>query len=151
MSYSQSFLRGTPVVLNDQCNLKLDKQKSKNTPVWLNKMVLAAHNLRSQVTRQSLTPVREECNKYDLTTVPCFSFAIIMIGSGGLLLEISYLFAVPILVLWVGLEKKKKKIKRVIIMIGSGGLLLVISYLFAVPILVVWVGFGEKKGKKLNL
>ncbi len=110
-------------MLNDQCNLKLDKQKSKNTPVWLNKMVLAAHNLRSQVTQQSLTPVRrEECNKYDLTTVPCFSFAIIMIGSGGLLLEISYLFAVPILVLWVGLEKKKKKTKLVIIMIGSGGL-----------------------------
>jgi hypothetical protein len=74
-----------------------------------------------------------------------------MIGSGGLLLEISYLFAVPILVLWVGLEKKKKKIKRVIIMMGSGGLLLVISYLFAVPILVLWVGFGGKKGKKLNL
>jgi hypothetical protein len=45
-----------------------------------------------------------------------------MFGPGGLLLVISYLFAVPILVLWVGLEKKKKKTKLVIIMIGSGGL-----------------------------
>jgi hypothetical protein len=74
-----------------------------------------------------------------------------MFGPGGLLLVISYLFAVPILVLWVGLEKKKKKIKRVIIMMGSGGLLLVISYLFAVPILVLWVGFGEKERKKIKL
>jgi hypothetical protein len=29
----------------------------------------------------------------------------IMIGLGGFLLEVSHLFAVPVLVLWVGLEK----------------------------------------------
>jgi hypothetical protein len=32
-----------------------------------------------------------------------------MMGSGGLLLVISYLFAVPILVLWVGFGGKKGK------------------------------------------
>jgi len=58
-----------------------------------------SHNLRSEVTQQSLTRAREECNKYDLTAAAaCFSFAIIMIGSGGLLLVISYLFAVPVFV-----------------------------------------------------
>jgi hypothetical protein len=33
-----------------------------------------------------------------------------MIGPSGLLLVVSHLFAIPILVLWVGLEKKKKKL-----------------------------------------
>jgi hypothetical protein len=36
---------------------------------------------------------------------------IIMIGPGGLLLVISYLFAVPILVLWVGFREKERKKK----------------------------------------
>jgi hypothetical protein len=34
-----------------------------------------------------------------------------MIGPGGLLLVVSHLFAVPILVLWVGLRKQKNKTK----------------------------------------
>jgi ABC-type nitrate/sulfonate/bicarbonate transport system permease component len=31
-----------------------------------------------------------------------------MVGLGGLLLAVPHLFAIPILVLWVGLEKKNK-------------------------------------------
>jgi hypothetical protein len=34
-----------------------------------------------------------------------------LIGQGGLLLVVSHLFAVPILVLWVGLEKSMEKSK----------------------------------------
>ncbi len=33
-----------------------------------------SHNLRSQVTQQSLTPAREECNEYDLTAAACLFF-----------------------------------------------------------------------------
>ncbi len=58
-------------------------------------------------TQKSLTPTPEECNKYDLTTVPVFYFSIILIGPGALLLVVSHLFAVPLLVLSLGLEKSK--------------------------------------------
>jgi hypothetical protein len=57
--------------------------------------------LRAQ---QSLPPAIEECNKYDLTCAFLFDWPLIMIAPGGLLLVVSYLFAV--LVLWVELEKK---------------------------------------------
>jgi hypothetical protein len=47
-------------------------------------------------------------NKCDLTAAPCFfNWPIIMIGPGGLLLVVFHLFAVSVLVLWVGLEKSK--------------------------------------------
>ncbi len=43
-----------------------------------------------------LALVREECNKYDLTTAPFFDWPIIMIGPGGLLSVVPHLFVVPI-------------------------------------------------------
>jgi hypothetical protein len=46
-------------------------KKSQNMLVWVNKMVLALHFCTVcsgwQKAQQSLTPAREECNKYDLT------------------------------------------------------------------------------------
>jgi len=70
---------------------------------------------------QALTSAREECTKYIWTVVMCFwlsddcyitakyvsDWPIIMIRPGGLLSVVCYLFAVPQLVLWVGLEKSK--------------------------------------------
>jgi hypothetical protein len=37
--------------------------------------------------------------------LPVSDWPIKMIGQGGLLLVVSYLFAVPVLILWVGVEK----------------------------------------------
>jgi hypothetical protein len=34
--------------------------------------------------------------------------SIIMIGPGGLLLVVSHLFAIPVEILWLGLEKKER-------------------------------------------
>jgi hypothetical protein len=39
--------------------------------------------------------------------IPVSDWPIIMIGPSGLVLVVSSLFAVPVLVLWVGLEKSK--------------------------------------------
>jgi hypothetical protein len=39
--------------------------------------------------------------------LPVSDWPIVMIGPSGLLLVVSHLFAVPVLVLWVGLEKGK--------------------------------------------
>jgi hypothetical protein len=39
--------------------------------------------------------------------IPVSDWPFIMIGPGGLVLVVSSLFAVPVLVLWVGLEKSK--------------------------------------------
>jgi hypothetical protein len=45
---------------------------------------------------------------YDMTGVECVSdWPIISIRPGGLLLEVPHLFAVQVLVLWVGLQKSK--------------------------------------------
>ncbi len=60
-----------------------------------------------------LTPTREECNKYDLGAPPCFWLVNhIDLGPSALQLEVSYLFAVPVFILWVGLEKINKEISR---------------------------------------
>ncbi len=53
----------------------------------------------------------KECNKLDLTAAPCFWLANHNNYLGALLLVVSHLFPVPVLVLWVGLEKNKKKTK----------------------------------------
>ncbi len=48
----------------------------------------------------------KECNKYDLIAAQCFSdWPIIMTGPGGSLLVVPHVFANPVLVLWVGLQK----------------------------------------------
>jgi len=60
------------------------------------------------MVQQSLTPAREECSKYDLTTAPSL---FLIVQEGGLLLVVSHLFAVPILVYGWGRTKKKKKTK----------------------------------------
>jgi hypothetical protein len=49
----------------------------------------------------------KECNNYDLTDVLCFDWPIIMIGASGLLFILPYLFAVPVSLLWVGLQENK--------------------------------------------
>jgi len=43
----------------------------------------------------------DACSLY----VRVFDWPIKMIGQGGLLLVVSYLFAVPVLMIWVGVEK----------------------------------------------
>jgi len=52
------------------------------------------------------TTFEKECNKFDLTALSVSDWPIIIIGPGGLLLVVPHLFAVPVLVLWVGLPKK---------------------------------------------
>jgi hypothetical protein len=65
-----------------------------------------------------------KCNKFDLTAdvhyfwlekcvinliwlmFPISDWSIIIIGPGGLQLVVSHLFAVPVLVVWEGLEQK---------------------------------------------
>jgi hypothetical protein len=77
-------------------------KKTQNMHVWLREMVLAQHNCLAygglvKGTAAMMCTCRKECNKYDLS--------IIMIGLSGLLLVVPHLFAVPVLVLWVGLQK----------------------------------------------
>jgi hypothetical protein len=60
----------------------LDKEKSKNAG-------LAQQNGRDI---KSLTPAREECNKYDLP-FPVSDWLIITIGPRGLLLVVAHLLA----------------------------------------------------------
>ncbi len=55
-----------------------------------------------------LCTYRKECNKYDLPATQCFWLAIVMIGTGGLLLVVPHLFVVPVSVFQVGLQKRKK-------------------------------------------
>jgi hypothetical protein len=75
----------------------LNEEKSKHVDLAEQNGIrqIFLHNL----LRQSATPVREECNKYDLINHNNWSwwFAFIVV---------SHLFAVPILVLWVELWKK---------------------------------------------
>jgi len=48
---------------------------------------------------------RKEFNKYDLTVLSVSDWPRVMIGAGGLLLVLPQLFAVPVSILWVGLQK----------------------------------------------
>jgi hypothetical protein len=76
-------VKATPPVFSMlPCRLKLDKEKSKNAG-------LAQQNGRDI---KSLTPAREECNKYDLP-FPVSDWLIITIGPRGLLLVVAHLFA----------------------------------------------------------
>jgi hypothetical protein len=69
-------------------------KKRQNMLVWLSKMVFGPAFLHRmlRLVKQSLTPAVDWLNS--------------LIGPGGLHLAVSHLFAVPVLVLWVGLEKK---------------------------------------------
>jgi hypothetical protein len=50
----------------------------------------------------------KDLNEDSFERLGCVSdWSIIMIGRGGLLLVISHLFAVPVLVSWVGFQKSK--------------------------------------------
>jgi hypothetical protein len=49
------------------------------------------------MAQQSLTPAREECNKYDVIWLAVSHLPIINIGQGSLLLVVSHLFVVFIL------------------------------------------------------
>jgi hypothetical protein len=66
---------------------------------WLWPSIFAQFAQAGKKAQQNLIPAREHCNKYDLTAAPCSDWPIIMIGRGGLIL------VVPVLVLWVGMEK----------------------------------------------
>jgi hypothetical protein len=88
----------------------LDEEKSKHAslfqqngfgPTFLHTVLRLIKGIQ-----QSLTPTPEECNEYDLTTVPVFYLSIIMIGPGALLLVVSHLFAVALLVFIIEVEKK---------------------------------------------
>jgi hypothetical protein len=97
------------------CKVKLDEEKSKHAGLALQNGLGPAFSysllrLVCKNTQSSLTPAREECNKYDLTSqLPARDWATIMIGPGGLLLVVfqffppfpPHLFAVPVLVLRV--------------------------------------------------
>jgi hypothetical protein len=62
-------------------------------------------------TLQTLTPAREECNKYDLTAAPSFWLANHDDWSRWFAISsLLPVFAVPVLLLWVGLGKKKTKL-----------------------------------------
>jgi hypothetical protein len=57
--------------------------------------------------QQSCAHAREECNKYDLTRDPCFLLAHHNDSSRWFAISSSHIFAVPVSVLWVGLQKSK--------------------------------------------
>jgi hypothetical protein len=63
-------------------------------PVWLSKMILAQHFLHGLPRHSLITPAIDWLDS--------------LIGPAGLLLVVSHLFAIPVLVLWVGLEKCKQ-------------------------------------------
>ncbi len=55
------------------------------------------------MAHKNCAPAREECNKCDPTATPCFLLAKhndLLLGSS------SNIFAVPVSILWVGLQKK---------------------------------------------
>ncbi len=91
-------MTATPPVLNMwTCKLKVDEEKSKHASLAKPKMVLAQHFCIVcwgwYEAQQSLTSVVDWLDS--------------VIGSGGLLLVVSHLFAVAVLVLCVGLENNK--------------------------------------------
>jgi hypothetical protein len=87
-------------------------KKSQNMLVWLNKMDLAQHFrtfAKAGGTQHSKASHLIEKSKISISCVllPVSDWPIIMTAPGVLQLVISHIFAVPILVLWVGLEKSK--------------------------------------------
>ncbi len=80
-------------------------------PVWLSKMVLASISAQSaevgkRHSKAVHMPEKSVINMIWLLLLVS-DWPIITIGPRGLLLEVSDLFAVPILVLWAGLQKSK--------------------------------------------
>jgi hypothetical protein len=65
-------------------------------PVWLRKTLLAPHNCAQQ-----------QCALAEKSVINMMLLLqpIIMIGPGGLLLVVLHLFAVPVSILWMGLQK----------------------------------------------
>jgi hypothetical protein len=54
---------------------------------------------------QSYAPAREECNKYDVIGSHCFGLSSYNDWSRWFAISSSHLFAVPVSVQWVGLQK----------------------------------------------
>ncbi len=109
-------LRATPPVLNTRPHKwKLDWRKVKTCwfDLYQNGFYLSQKNCTVDCgwkkAQQILTPARKECNKLDLTAASCFWLANHNNCLGALLLVVSHLFANPVLVLWVGSEKKQMK------------------------------------------
>jgi hypothetical protein len=79
--------------------------------VWLNKMVLAQHfgtfaKAGTQHSKASHLMIEKSKINISCLLLPVFDWPLIMIAPVVLQLVVSNIFAVPILVLWVGLEKK---------------------------------------------
>jgi len=81
--------------------LKIRWRKVKNMPVWLRTIVLVQHFFTVWWAWQGSV-------KLIWLMLHVSDWSILMIGPCGLLLVVSHLFAVTILVLWMGLGKKKK-------------------------------------------
>jgi hypothetical protein len=88
-------LRASPEVLSIwPWTLKLDEENSKHAGPF------AEAGKRHS---KSVHMAEKSANKYEPNAVPCFWLANHNDGPGGLLLVVPHLFAVPVLVLWVGL------------------------------------------------
>ncbi len=85
----------------------MDEEKSKHASLFQQNGFGPTFLVHCAEADKRHTATPEECNKYDLTTVPVFDLSIIMIGPGALFSVVSHLFAVPLLVLSLGLEKSK--------------------------------------------
>jgi hypothetical protein len=83
-------------------------KKNQNIPVSLRKILFGSAKRQSLqwLVKGAATTCTgtKECNKYDPTAS---DWPIIMIGAGRSLLVVPHLFAVPVSVLWVGLQKSK--------------------------------------------
>jgi hypothetical protein len=90
---------------------KIGWTKLKNVLVWLKKTVLAQHNCTvcGRVWRlvKGTATTKNSVIYMIWLLVTVSDWPIIMIGPGGLLLVVPHLFAVPVSVLWVGLQKSK--------------------------------------------
>jgi len=89
----------------------LDKEKSKDAGLGqqngFSRSIFAQFAEIVKRHSKSLPPAREECDIYTISLLlPVSAWSIIMIGSGGLLLVVSHIFAIPVLVLWVRFGKK---------------------------------------------
>jgi hypothetical protein len=60
-----------------------------------------------KVCKSILAQFAEAGKKAQQSLTPAVDWLDTSIGRGGLVLVVSHLFAIPILVLWVGLEKSK--------------------------------------------
>jgi hypothetical protein len=127
----EMLLRATPQVLSMRpCTVKWDEEKSKHAGLaqengfahaqvlTLLRLVKGEANLLEKSVINMiwllLVPgfhwpnvLKSECNEYDLTAPPCFWLAKHNDWSRWSSISSSYLFAVLVSVLWVGLRKSK--------------------------------------------